>query len=303
VAGKFHSTINLGGSNLVSQSVGDEDDIFWAEFDAGGNHIWSKAFRATQGSAVTGIAVGADGAPVLYGDFRGSINFGGGALNSVGAGTNLFLVKFDTNGNHVWSKRFGEVGYQAAGGMAMDPSGHICITGALDGDTNFGGGTLTPVFSPDIFLAMFTSAGAHVWSKRFGGAGCEQGPSLKFASNNEKGSAVGYGPGTFDFGGAPLSAPATPYTTFVARFFSANGGYRWDTKFTGTDNGDGGDFYGAVCESNGHIILGGSMAGTLNLGGSDLVSAGQSDFVLAGFSDQLTAVGLTIARVASCEHT
>jgi hypothetical protein len=299
VAGEFHSNITFGGSNLVSQAVGDDDDIFWAEFDAGGNHLWSKAFHATLGCTPTGVAVGPDGQPVLFGDFRGSINFGGGALNSVGPGTNLFLVKFDANGNHVWSKRFGDAGYDAAGAMTMDPSGRICITGALDGDTNFGGGTLTPVVSPDIFLAMFSSAGTHLWSKRFGGAGYEQGGSLAFGSNNDVLlSAIGYGPGSFDFGGAPLSAPATPYTTFAARFFSANGAHRWSTKYTGTE-----DFYGWIDEADGQVILGGTFGGTLNLGGSDLVSAGNNDFVVARFTDQLTAAGPTLVLASLAQNT
>jgi hypothetical protein len=306
VAGQFQGTLNLGGANLVSLSVPDDTDLFWAELDAGGNHLWSKSFHATLGASVTGLAVGPDGNPVLFGDFRGSINFGGGALVSVGPGTNLFLVKFDAAGNHLWSRRYGDNGYAAAAGMAIDALNRICITGDLGGDINFGGGTLSPVTAPDIFLARFTSGAAHVWSKRFGGTGYEQGRTLAFASNDDVLlSAVGYGPGSFDFGGgSAINAPATPYSTFVARFFATNGTYRWSTRYTGADtNADGADFYGTALEANGQIILGGGMGGTLNLGGSDLVSAGATDWVIARFTDQLTAAGPTIARASLGQNT
>jgi len=295
VTGQFNGSMTLGGTTLVAQG---ENDLFWAEFDAGGNHLWSKAFHATDGASVVGIGVDPNGQPVLFGDFRGSIDFGGGALNSVG-GTNLFLVKFDTDGHHLWSHRYGTVGFQAAGAMAVDASGRICITGALDGDTDFGGGVLTPVGSPDIFLAMFNSGGTHLWSKRFGGADYEQGYCLAFASNNDVLlSAIGYGPGAVDFGGGPIAAPATPYSTFVARFFSANGAHRWSTKYTGTE-----DFYSFVDEANGQLIMGGDLNGTINLGGGNLVSAGLGDFFVARFADHITAAGPTLSRASLGQNT
>ncbi|APR82530.1 Hypothetical protein A7982_07879 [Minicystis rosea] len=45
---------------------------------------------------------------LLLGDFRGTVDFGGGALVSVGASNaNLFLLKLDVNGQHSWSKNLG----------------------------------------------------------------------------------------------------------------------------------------------------------------------------------------------------
>jgi FlgD Ig-like domain len=296
VAGQFNGSINLGGTTLVAQG---ENDVFWAEFDASGNHIWSKAFHASAGiGELGGIGVDPLGQPVLFGDFGGSVNFGGGLLTTVGS-SNLFLVKLDTDGNHLWSRRFGETGDQGSQALAIDPSGRICITGEMDGNLNFGGGVLTPVAAPDIFLAMFNSAGTHLWSKRFGGADTEQGYSVAFASNNDVLlSATGYGPGAIDFGGGPLAAPTDLYATFVARFFSSNGAHRWSTKFAGNGN-----IYGFVDEYNGQLIMGGEFLGTVNLGGSDLISGGSGDFFVARFSDHITAAGPTLARASLGQNT
>jgi hypothetical protein len=46
-------------------------------------------------------------------------------------------VKFDTNGNHLWSHRFGETGDFEGRSMAMDPTGRISFTGQMWGNINF----------------------------------------------------------------------------------------------------------------------------------------------------------------------
>jgi hypothetical protein len=156
------------------------------------------------------------------------------------------------------------------------------------------GGVLTPITGPDIFLAMFNSAGSHLWSKRFGDTQQDRGDWVSFASNNDVIlSATAEGPGSIDFGGGALTPATDIYSTFVARFFPTTGALRWSTKFSGND-----DVYGMANEYGGQIILGGGFLGTLNLGGPSLVSAGAEDFFVARFTDQLTAAGPTLVRAS-----
>lgn len=295
VAGTFTGSINLGGNTFV----GDQDhDCFVGEFDAGGNHVWSKKFHSTNGLEVKGIAVDTNGQPALFGEFAGQIDFGGGALISASS-SNLFLVKFDTNGNHLWSHRYGETGDFGAGRMAMDPTGRIAITGRMWGNINFGGGLLTPITAPDIILAVFNSAGSHLWSKRFGDAQQDRGTWVSFASNNDVIlSATAQGPGAIDFGGGAMTLATDIYSTCVGRFFPNNGALRWQKTFSGNDQ-----VYGMACETHGQLVLGGTYLGTLNLGGSDLVGAGNEDWFIARFSDQLTAAGPTLARASLAQNS
>ena len=299
VVGLYLGSINLGGSTLVAQTPGLED-MFWAEFDAGGNHIWSKTFHSTVGMQVVSIAVDTNAQPVAFGDFGGQLNFGGGALNAVGS-NDLFLVKLDTNGNHVWSHRYGESGDCYSKSMAVDPTGRICITGELYGTVNFGGGTLTPVNLPDIFIAMFNATGSHLWSKRFGDADQDRGNWVSFASNNDVIlSATAAGPGAIDFGGGALTLASGTYATFVARFFPNNGAHRWSTKFVSDTF-----VFGMASESKGQLVMGGGFEGAVSLNptGSDLVSTGSEDLFVARFSEQLTAAGPTFARASLAQNT
>jgi len=119
---------------------------------------------------------------VITGFFAGSINFGGGALTSAGA-DDIFLVKLDADGGHVFSKAFGDAEDQQGfdtfdtntwTSLDMDAAGNIYLGGPLVGSATFG---LSPISSPngrmDAFVAKFTSAGTHRVSNRYGDGGTQ----------------------------------------------------------------------------------------------------------------------------------
>lgn len=72
-----------------------------------------------------------------------------------------------------WAKRFGGISTDVGAAVAVDPSGNVFVTGYFATTINFGSSDLVSAGSYDLFLAKFTAAGDHVWSKRFGGAGAE----------------------------------------------------------------------------------------------------------------------------------
>lgn len=66
------------------------------------------------------------------------------------------MAKFDSSGNHLWSKRF-EGAY--AYGVAVDSAGNINVVGGMNATVNFGGTSLTASSSPgsfEMFLAQLT---------------------------------------------------------------------------------------------------------------------------------------------------
>jgi len=67
-------------------------------------------------------------------------------------------AKFDSDGNHLWSKRFGGTHWDYGSSVSVDSSGNAYITGYFKSSTiNFGGGDLINANSgtDDIFLAKF----------------------------------------------------------------------------------------------------------------------------------------------------
>jgi hypothetical protein len=276
VTGHFRFTMSMGGGDLVS--VG-QNDIFLAKFNTNGVHQWSQRFGSTSFDETNSVAVDASGNVIMGGGFTGTVDFGGGALVSVGAG-DVVLAKYNTNGVHVWSQRFGS-GPSTSDlcyAVTVDGSGNVIATGFFQGTASFGGGNLVSAGSYDIFLAKLDANGVHQWSQRFGGTGVDIGYGAA-ADGSGNVTVTGYFQNTADFGGGNLvSAGSTDI--FLAKY-NPNGAYRWSQGFgdTGTDAG-----YSVAVDGAGNTLVTGFFAGTVNLGGSDLVSGGGNDIFLAKHS-------------------
>lgn len=116
---------------------------------------------------------------------------------------------------NAWVRRFGGASTDYASAVAVDPSGNIYVTGIFATTINFGGADLVSAGSYDTFLAKFTAAGDHVWSKRFGGAAGEVAKSIALdpagnifvAGNLQSCSIVKFSPnGDVLWSGGPPSA-------------------------------------------------------------------------------------------------
>ena len=90
----------------------------------------------------------------MTGTFKGTVDFGGGPLASAGL-FDIFVAKFSTNGDHIWSQSFGDSGFQSGISITTDPSGNVLVTGRYTGTVDFGGGPLTSGENRDIFVVKF----------------------------------------------------------------------------------------------------------------------------------------------------
>jgi hypothetical protein len=90
LAGGFDGTMNLGGGPLISAGL---DDVFLAELDEDGTHMWSRRFGdPSKFQSPNCITTDPDGNAIMGGIFQGNINFGGSTF--AGNSTDAFLVKF-----------------------------------------------------------------------------------------------------------------------------------------------------------------------------------------------------------------
>ena len=87
------------------------------------------------------------------------------------------------------------------------------MTGYFTGSVDFGGGVLSGS-GLDLFVAKYSSAGAHMWSRRYGGFDTQIGNSVASAATGEV-SVAGYFSNTIDFG-AGLLTSAGSYDAFLA---------------------------------------------------------------------------------------
>ena len=204
--GSMISEVDFGGGPLP---VAGLKDVFVAKFDAVGNHLWSKSFGGFDVSFGSAVAVDSEANVYVTGGFESSsIDFGGGPLESEDADSHdVFLVKFDVDGEHLWSKSFGGPATDQGGELSLDSAGCVYLGGRFNSSSiDFGGGPLYKAGSvEDMFVVKLDADANYVWSKGFGGA--ESYDWLHSLSTGSDGSV--YLAGSFrstsiDFGGGPL---------------------------------------------------------------------------------------------------
>src|SRR6185436_4506487 len=155
---------------------------------------------------------------VVTGQLEGRVDLGGAVLTSSGD-RDILIAKYSSSGAYLWSKRFGATGSDIGFGIGVDASGNVLVIGQFQGTVDFGGGSLISAGGTDIFIAKYSSSGAHLWSIRFGGTGNDVGYGIAVQGNGDMaltGYFGNYG-SPVDFGGGPLTSAGGP-DIFVAKF-------------------------------------------------------------------------------------
>ncbi len=273
LGGRFSGSMSFGGPTLTALLV----DAYLAKLDASGNHVWSKSFGDASDQAVTDVAIGPSGEVVVVGYLEGTADLGGGPLTSAGQ-YDVLVARFDAAGNHVWSKRFGDSTHQYGQRVAVDPSGNVVIAGSFYGALTFGVTVLVSAGNIDAFVAKLDANGNPVWAKRFGGIDGDAAEGLALDAMGRP-RVVGRFNGVADLG-AGLVASAGGSDAFVTGLDAA-GAVQFVSAF-----GDAADQIGwsAATDAAGNVIVAGSFAGTLDLGGGPLVASGSSNLFVGKLS-------------------
>jgi hypothetical protein len=204
VSGTFTNTITLDTTTLSSSGG---SDVFVARLDGDGNVLHAVALGGSgdenvqslavdhagravvSGSGLGTVALDADDTTAWHVDFygfvatdaqsnvlvtgalTGSADFGGGTLTSAGS-KDVFVVKLDEGGAHVFSHRYGDTGAAQEGqAVAVDSAGNIVVAGLFDHGIDFGTGALAPAkcssetwCAQSGFVAKLDADGNALWS-------------------------------------------------------------------------------------------------------------------------------------------
>ncbi|MEO6539815.1 MAG: T9SS type B sorting domain-containing protein, partial [Ferruginibacter sp.] len=175
--GYFSTTVDFdAGPNTFNLTAVNAEDIFLAKYDPAGKLIWAKTmgdFRYQAGYAIT-----LDNAGNIYltGIFFGATDFdpGPGIAQMTSAGNeDIFVCKYDNNGNYIWAKQLGGTTNDYCNAIKLDGEGNIYINGYFDGVSDFDPGpgvfNLVSNGATDIFVCKLNNNGALVWAKSIGG--------------------------------------------------------------------------------------------------------------------------------------
>jgi hypothetical protein len=220
-------------------------DIFLTKYDTNGNKLWTRQLGTSDWDEGYGVATDSSGNVYVTGDTYGGLD---GNIND--GNYDIFLAKYDTNGNKLWTRQLGTTSYDRGSGVATDASGNIYVTGytdgGLDGNPNAGGW--------DIFLTKYDTNGNKIWTKQLGTASGDVGSGVATDSSGNI-YVTGYTRGGLD--GNPNAGLNDVFLTK----YDTNGNKIW-TKQLGTADYDWG--YGVATDASGNIYVTGRTDGDLD---------------------------------------
>ncbi|MCX6306500.1 MAG: T9SS type A sorting domain-containing protein [Bacteroidetes bacterium] len=177
VAGMFDGpTLTFGSDTLTNAG---NTDMFLVKYDEYGNVLWARSAGGPEIECGYSVAKDALGHIYVTGYFASpSVIFGPDTLTNV-ACTDIFLVKYDSNGNVIWAKSAGDAGNDNGCALAVDAPGNAYVTGNFNSPTlTFGSWTLATAGEGDFFLVKYDANGNVQWAKSAGGTDNDEGISL-----------------------------------------------------------------------------------------------------------------------------
>lgn len=228
-------------------------DIFLVKHDGNGKKLWSKQTGTEKNDYAYSVSVDKDGnayvAGYTYGSFEGSANAGS---------SDIFLIKYDTNGNKLWVKQMGTTSDDIAYAVAVDKDGNAYVVGytgsGIDGNAHIG--------SWDIFLVKYDTNGTKLWSKQMGTPSWDEAWAV---SVDKDGNAYVAG---YTGGGLEGLKSEGAFDLFLIKYDS-NGNKLWAEQ-TGTSEND--YAHAVAVDSYGNAYVSGYTEGSLGA-----ISEGDAD--------------------------
>ncbi|MBW2735195.1 MAG: SBBP repeat-containing protein [Deltaproteobacteria bacterium] len=275
VAGRFTGTSSFGGPPL--QSKGGWDALTLS-LTSTGQHRWSQRFGGLGDDASNGLTVGPLGFVTVASGFNGTDSLDGNTITSSSDDALLPRSALE-DGAYGGHKQLGGLGSDVSRAIAADAAGNIYIVGDFSLSVSFGNtATHTSSGQEDIFIASYTPAGVHRWSKSMGSTNTDRGVALAMDAGGDI-YVTGAFQGAVSCGGASLTSAGK--IDIILTRINSNGANVWCRQLGGA----GDDIpYDVTVSAGGAVYLTGSFTGTTDFGEGPLTSVGREDVFLLKFT-------------------
>lgn len=239
--GRMFMVILMAG--CITLLCGQTEEWLWAQSTGGSG--WDV------GQAIT---TDATGCVYVTGSFQGTTVFSNTDITSYGA-VDVFVVKYDSDGNMLWVRQAGGLGSDEGFGIATDSNGNCYISGYFSDSASFGNTILNSSsgVDNDIFVAKLDASGNWSWAKRAGG---QQDNKCMGIDVDLYGNCyiTGYFRGLAIFGDFGFIS-AGNNDIFISKL-DPNGNWQWARRAGGTGDDYG---YGITSDPNGNVYCSGSF--------------------------------------------
>jgi gliding motility-associated-like protein len=209
--------------------VAHDSLAFVAKLANDGTWLWVRTFDGIYGYRDNAIAVDDQNNVYVSGGFVGMKTFGSSTITSVGE-QDIFVVKYDPQGNFVFVQQAGGALNDRADGIVYGNDNSLYLTGEFRDHCAFGLDTVNNNGGPngkDIFVAKMTKTGVWKWAKKAGSNGGDDRGTGICINNQGNVFVSGQISGLAKFGGdIELDTQGDSIQAFVAAIDTL-GKWRW----------------------------------------------------------------------------
>lgn len=274
-----------GAGEDLHEAVGAED-VFVTLFDSQGSYCWTRTFGGAASDEGRGIAVDDQANVIVTGSFESTVDFDPGPgidPRSSRGESDVFAVKLDADGSHVWSRTIGGILADSATDVAIDGQGGVLLTGSfqhqVDFDPTSGEDLRAARGGQDIFTVKLGGDGSYCWAYAVGGLQADEAFGVAVVATGEVVTAgrfrrsIDFDPGE----GEDVHQAAGGTDAFVT-CLGPDGAYQWTRAFGGVST-DGA--YDVAITALGEAVVTGYYWETVDFdpgaGVDEHTSNGQSD--------------------------
>lgn len=275
IAGKYEMNASFGNTRVGCKG---NHDIYVAKYSPSGAFLWVRTAGGTIGDYAHAVTCDGAGNVYLTGEFETTTFFGSVSMKSSG-NNDVFLAKYNTNGDLQWAKKLGGGGGNDRGLGISIVNGNIYISGRFQGTAIFSGIKMVSSGGTDIFIAKCNSNGVLQWLRKAGGPGEDEGNAI---TTDAAGNAyvTGFFSRTANFSGTYVTSKGGS-DIFIAKY-GPDGGVHW-VKGAGAGANDYG--MGIMADNAGRVFLTGGFRYTTNFGAATLKSVnGNADIFVACYN-------------------
>lgn len=245
------TTYSGNSGDVVGIPNGGWASDFWiVKLKSNGDTAWTRLAGTTDQDQANCMAATPDGGFVVA-----------GTNDPMGSSQDVFVIKFNSNGNTVWQKTFGGSYDDVTNAVSVAADGSILLAVSTESDNT--GDVPANHGSHDSWIIKLTSNGDKVWSKMFGGDEEEDPASIQstsdggciiagYTASSQNGDVTGKNHGAEDMWVLKLNA---------------GGDISWNSLFGGSNlDGTLGKTAIATTADGGYVIVGTSASSDGDVG-------------------------------------
>jgi hypothetical protein len=248
---------------------------------------------------VGGVVTDASGNVFVTANFHlPTVSIGGITLNNTdpsGTSDDIFLAKFDPNGNVTWARNYGGNDFDDAYALTVTPAGDIYIAGDFSSRTfNFGPSVIANSSPSEVaFIGRLDGNGNPLWACASGGSGGEYAVGLASDASNNVYLTGGIEDNSISFSGATITNSFAPQIAlYLVKFDPFNNVSWWKT--VGSPIGGSAWGFSIALSVCGNVWVSGAMSVVLDTPlttTSEVIADGNIIAAPAGSPDPVFIVG------------